>query len=174
GHRYVLQALPTVRKEIPDLKYVIVGEGDYRDRLQQQVHELDLDESIIFTGRVEYDRLPAYYTMADVAVMPSYDIPGEPTEGFGLSYLEANACGTPVIGATTGGVPEVIDHGTSGLLVPQKDSEALAKALLRLLGDRDYAQKLGRQGRERVHRKFTWDLVAHRFLAGLQTLHATT
>ncbi|MFO7945801.1 MAG: glycosyltransferase family 4 protein [Armatimonadota bacterium] len=171
GHRYVLEAVSAVRSEIPDLKYVIVGEGNYRDCLQQQVSALDLNESVIFTGRVDYDRLPAYYTVADVAVMPSYDIPGEPTEGFGLSYLEANACGTPVIGAMTGGVPEVIDHDISGLLVPQKDTEALTRALLRLLGDRDYAQKLGQQGMERVHREFTWDLVARRLVTAVKSLH---
>lgn len=170
GHIYVLQALQRLRGEMPDLQYVIVGEGPHGEDLRRHVEALGLEETVTFTGRVPYDELPAYYTMSDVMVMPSFEIPGEPTEGFGLTYLEAGACETPVIGTLTGGIPEAIDHGISGLLVPPKDTDALTGALRRVLSDPDYARDLGKAGRKRALRSFTWDLVARRFLAVMETV----
>jgi len=167
GHRYVLQALPLVQMQVPDVRYVIVGDGPYRQQLEKYAHRYDVTGRVVFTGRVSAQQLRAYYTMADVMAMPSFDVARKPTEGFGLTYLEANACGTPVIGAMTGGVPEAVEHEVSGLLVPPRDFRAVAKALIRLLGDPDYAKALGESGRTRALNNFSWSLVTRRFIAAL-------
>ncbi len=162
GHRHVMEAMGEVLEVVPDLKYVIVGGGEYQRELESFAYDYDVKDHVIFAGRVPDSDLPAYYTMSSVAVMPSFDIKGWPTEGFGLSFLEANACGIPVIGARTGGIPEAIADGVSGLIVPPADPAALAEAMKRLLTDVDYAQQLGRQGRQRVLDEFTWRHVASR------------
>lgn len=169
GHEYVLQALRRLRREIPDLHYLIVGQGELKGELQRRAENLGVAEAVTFTGRVPHHQLPACYTLSDVMVMPSFKIRGQPTEGFGLTYLEAGACETPVIGTLTGGVPEAIDHGISGLLVPPKDPEALADALRRILSDAEYARGLGEAGRQRALNSFTWNLVARRFVAVMET-----
>jgi len=99
--------------------------------------------------------------------MPSRDVPGEPPEGFGLVYLEANAAGKPVIATRTGGVAEAVVHGATGLLVETEDLEGLVTAAVRLLRDTDLSAQMGRTGRARVLHEFTWDRVADRFLAAV-------
>jgi phosphatidyl-myo-inositol dimannoside synthase len=169
GHPYVLQALRQVIEKLPDTHYVIVGEGPYRPELDRLVEQYGVGEHVTFAGRVSDEQLRAYYTMAEVMAMPSFDIPGHPNEGLGLTYLEANACGTPVIGADSGGVSEVIEDGASGLLVPPRDHRALAEALLKLLQDPEYAAKLGEYGRRRVLEDFSWPQVAERFVNAVST-----
>lgn len=162
GHLTVLEALPAVRQAVPAVCYVIVGEGEHRPALEAAVARLGLQDCVLFAGRAPAADLRAYYTLADLMVMPSYDIPGQPTEGFGLAYLEANSCGTPALGTRCGGIPDAIDHGVSGLLVPPQDPGALAQALIRLLTDRDLARWMGAQGQQRARDWFRWDLVARR------------
>ncbi len=172
GHKYVMEALPLVIEEVPQLRYVIVGEGPYRPRLEQHARDYGVREHVLFAGRVPFGLLRPYYTMADVMIMATFDIPGHPTEGFGLSFLEANACGTPVIGTYTGGIPEAVEDGVSGLLVPPCDDEAIAEALLRLLTDREYARLLGEQGRQRALTEFSWDHVARRLMEAVDASRA--
>ncbi len=170
GHRYVLEALLMVAEQVPEVKYVIVGEGPYRRRLEKcaQVHQVK--ERVVFTGQVPLEQLRQFYTMAEVMILASFDLLGHPAEGFGLSFLEANACGTPVIGTRTGGIPEAVADRESGLLVPPRDHETVANALIRLLEDRDYAVMLGKLGRKRVTEEFSWASVAQRLMAGLETV----
>lgn len=168
GHRHVMEALALIADQLPHLRYVIVGDGPYRQQLERHSAECGLSETVLFTGPVPVDDLRAYYTMADVMVMATFDLPGHPTEGFGLSFIEANACGTPVVGTRTGGIPEAVQDGASGLLVPPGDPEALAEALLRLLADPDYARLLGEKGRQRAVAEFTWPRVAARLMEALE------
>ncbi len=170
GHRYVLEALPIVAEQVPEVKYLIVGEGPYRRRLEDYARAYQVEERVVFTGQVPLEQLRQFYTMAEVMVLASFDLLGEPTEGFGLSFLEANACGTPVIGTHTGGIPEAVADRQSGLLVPPRDHQALASALLRLLGDRNYAEMLGQAGRKRAADEFSWASVAERLSEGLAGL----
>ncbi len=170
GHRHVLQALRLVVEQLPDTHYVIVGEGPYQPELERFAERYSVSEHVTFVGRVSDEELRAYYTMADIMAMPSFDIPGHPNEGLGLTYLEANACGTPVIGADSGGVAEIIEDGVSGLLVPPRDHRALAEALLKLLRDPEYVAKLGEYGRRRALSDFSWAQVADRFLSAVSTV----
>lgn len=170
GHLTVMQALCEVKQRFPNVAYVIVGDGEFRERLEQGIVEYGLQDQVIMAGRASDGELCGYYTLADAMVMPSYDIPGKPTEGFGLTFLEANCCGTPVIGSRTGGIPDAIEDGRSGLLVPPRDPRALAQAIARLLADPDAAHAMGRYGQERARTQFTWEQVARRADAAFEEL----
>ena len=162
GHLTVLRSLPAVQQALGPVRYLIVGDGPCRGELQAAVRELGLGSQVVLTGRAPQADLCGYYTLADVMVMVSHDVPGEPTEGFGLAYLEANCCDTPVIGSRGGGIPDAVDHGVSGLLVPPRDPRATAQAIISLLGDPNRAREMGRQGAQRARQGFRWELVARR------------
>lgn len=170
GHHFVLQALPEIIQAFGPVTYLVVGDGETRPELEAEAQRLGVAPQVCFAGRVPEEELPAYYTLADVMVMPSYDLPGKPTEGFGLTYLEANCCGTPVVGTRSGGIPDAVDNGVSGLLVPPHQVAALTRALLALLRDPAWAQKLGDEGRERARQQFRWELVARRVEAAFEEL----
>jgi phosphatidylinositol alpha-1,6-mannosyltransferase len=119
--------------------------------------------NVHFAGRVAHERLPEYFALCDTYVMPSRArLEHSDVEGFGLVYLEANACAKPVIGGRAGGVPDAIVHGKTGFLVDPGDVDDLARAVVTLLGNRELASTMGRQGLERVRASFTWTHVANR------------
>lgn len=158
GFDTVLQALPKVRSVLPDVLYVMVGDGPDRERLQSLIERYDVAENVFMTGKVAWDELPAWHNVADVFVTPSRDAPPS-VEGFGIVFLEANACGKPVIGARTGGIPDAIVDGTTGRLVEADNPEQLSDVIQELLIDREAANRLGEQGRKRVLESCTWDHV---------------
>jgi phosphatidylinositol alpha-1,6-mannosyltransferase len=170
GHLTVIQALRQVRGQFPNVAYVIVGEGEFRPQIERGIVEHGLQGTVIMAGRTGEEELCGYYTLAEVMVMPSHDIIGKPTEGFGLTFLEANCCGTPVIGSRTGGIPDAVEDGRSGLLVPPRDPRALAAAIERLLGNPAEAREMGRYGQERARTQFRWELVAQRVDAAFEEL----
>lgn len=165
-----LAALERLRRAIPDVLFAIAGDGPARPRLESIVSAHDLGNNVRFVGTIPYETLSQVYSAADLFVMPSND--SEPdVEGFGIVFLEANSCGCPVVGARSGGIPDAIVDGKTGLLVDPGDAHQLADALQRLLADRALSERMGQQGRERVLRDFTWDHVADRIaeaLAGLK------
>ena len=160
----VLRALPEVAKAVPDVRYLVAGNGPDRERLDQVVREVDMYRRVKFLGRVE--DVAACMSAADVFAMPARSDPPD-VEGFGLVFLEANACGRPVIGARAGGVPDAIIPGETGLLVEPDDPKGLAAALIELLQDRDLANRLGAQGRARIESSCTWDHVAEQLLGAM-------
>jgi len=157
----VLRALPSIAERCPDVAYVVVGTGPDRSRLQGLADHLGVQDRVRFVGDVDHDRLPLYYSAADLFVMPAREDPPD-VEGFGLVFLEANACGTPVIGARSGGIPDAIHDGETGLLVPPNAPEAFADAAVRVLTDPDLAETLARQGRHRAVNEASWDHIAAR------------
>lgn len=161
GFDTAIRALRRVTEEIPDTLLLIAGDGPEAASLKQLVRDLDLEENVHFLGNLSQQQLRRYYSVADVFMMVGREVPGD-IEGFGLVYLEANACGTPTIGARVGGVPDAIQDGETGLLVPPEDPAAAAGALARLLKNPDRAQRLGEQGRERVLSDANWERVADR------------
>ncbi len=162
GHSQVIAALPQIINEVGPTKYIIVGNGPEEQRLHHLTRRYGLEDCVEFLGRVDDQRLPALYRTADVFVMPSRDLYGEPIEGLGLVYLEANLCGLPVVAGNTGGVTDAVVDGQTGLLVDPEDPAAIASAIIRLLSDRDFAAQLGAVGRARVLQEFTWEQVAIR------------
>ena len=163
GHDMVIKSLPQVLKEVPNAVYLIVGEGQELSRLKELVTALDLENCVLFVGRVGDDELPKYYNACDVFIMPSREITetGD-AEGFGIVYLEANACGKPVIGGRAGGVPGAILDGVTGFLVNPLSAEEISEALIKLLQNNELAVKLGVNGRRRVEEELNWDIIANK------------
>jgi glycosyltransferase involved in cell wall biosynthesis len=158
GYPILLRAAAKVVSELKQCTFVAIGgevEGDgYRASLERLAEQLGLRDRIQFLGwRKE---VAEALRAADVAVFPSL------TEGLPLALLEAMACGRPVVATAVGGVPEVVRHELTGLLVPPRDVDALAAAVLRLLNDRDLAERMGREGRRRVEVHFTLERVLSR------------
>ena len=109
------------------------------------------------------DELSKYYRACDVFIMPSREIPERgDAEGFGIVYLEANACGKPVIGGRSGGVPSAILDGVTGLLVNPLSTEEISGSLRKLLLNNELAKKLGANGRMRVEEELNWDIIANK------------
>jgi glycosyltransferase involved in cell wall biosynthesis len=142
GQWILIQATREIIREIPSVHVLFVGDGPLRKRLEKLSKSLGLEGSIHFLGA----RRDAYDIMAmlDVFVLPSL------WEGLPYSLLEALALGKPVVATATDGIPEVVVHGESGLLVSPGDPQGLAKAVIHLLNNATYAETLGRKGRERV------------------------
>jgi len=118
---------------------------------------------IEFTGRVDRNTLFVQYQQADLLVLPSVTMNGQ-TEGLGVVLLEAMAAGVPVIGSRTGGIPDIIEDGVNGLLVPPGDPGALADAILSILSDPDLADRFRTAGLQTVQERFSWDSIADRFI----------
>ena len=167
GHRTLLEAWPLVLDAVPEARLLIIGEGSQRAPLEAMAEQLDLlgrrcsadqcvgtrrarpGAKVLFTGL--RDDVPAVTAALDVAVLPSY------REAQGLALLEAMALRRPVVATAVGGVPEMIEHGRTGLLVPPRDSAALAAAITRLLTDHPLADVLARAGHDFVHANFSLD-----------------
>ena len=155
----VLRALPQLAASVPSVQYVVAGTGPDRGRLERLALRQGVRGRVHFVGHVADEALPLYYSAADLFVMPAREAPPD-VEGFGLVFLEANACGTAVVGARSGGIPDAIADGETGLLVPPSDPRALAGALTDLLRDPRRRNRLARQGRTRTVRTANWHRVA--------------
>lgn len=162
-----LRAFQQVLRRHPDSCYVVVGDGEMRTELRGLANELGIASSVRFEGRVPHDSLLQYYNACDAFVMPS-KTESPDVEGFGIVFLEANACGKPVIGTYSGGIPSAVVNEETGILVEERDPEALAGAINRLFGDPELAQTLGKRGRERVEREANWDMAAEKIVTHMK------
>jgi glycosyltransferase involved in cell wall biosynthesis len=151
GHPTLLEAWPAVVAAVPEAHLLIVGEGSQRETLEAQAAALAIEASVTFTGR--RDDVPAVTAALDVAVLPSY------REAQGLSILEAMALSRPVVASAVGGIPEMIEDGRTGILVPPHDAAALSAAIIRQLRDHPYADTIARAGRDLVHDRFCVELM---------------
>ena len=151
GHPTLLEAWPGVLRAVPEAYLLLVGEGSRWDALEAQARELRIAHRVVFTGR--RDDVPAVTAALDVAVLPSY------REAQGLTILEAMALSRPVVASNVGGIPEMVEDGVTGILVPPHDAEALTDAIVRLLTDHPYADTLGRAGHDLVHDRFCIELM---------------
>ncbi len=145
GHDMVIQALDRVRQSVGPVRYLIVGRGREEQRLRTLASTLGCAEEVIFAGFVPESELPFFYAACDVFIMASRPRRGE-FEGLGIVFLEAGACGKPVIGGRSGGVPEAVIDGVTGILVDPTDAGEISDALVRLLRDPEEAAPMGRQG----------------------------
>ncbi len=154
GLIYLLEAMALVRQRLPEARLLVVGDSqDGRDEYKRQILELrnhlGLSEAVIFTG--VRDDVPDIMAAADLFVMASL------WEGFGLVFLEAMAAGKPVVATRVSAVPEVVEDGRTGLLVPPKDPKALADAMSTMLTDVERARQMGEAGLIRLRERFTED-----------------
>ena len=154
GIRFLIEAAAQLAPRFPDLKVVIAGDGFERPELLRLAETLGISNRVTFLGWVPNTDLPPYYRAAAVSVIPSLE------EGFGIPAAEAMGCQTPVVASDAGGLPEVVEHGVTGLVVPRGDSSALATAIGALLADPFKRTQMGLAGRERARRLFDWDRTA--------------
>lgn len=165
GTHLLVEALAVVRQTIPAAQLIVTGrqdEPDYLAQIQAQIERLGLRDCVHLAGKIPEADLLGWYQHADVFALPSLNV-GEKFEGFGLVFLEASACGLPVIGTSGSGVEEAIIEGQTGLLVPQNDAPALAEAIIRLLTDSGQRARMGSAGREYAQTQ-DWSVVAGRVL----------
>jgi glycosyltransferase involved in cell wall biosynthesis len=157
GIRFLLQAGAQLKPRFPDLKIVLAGDGFERPELARLARELGIADDVTFLGWVPNTELPPYYRAAAVSVIPSLE------EGFGIPAAEAMGCEVAVVASDAGGLPEVVEDGVTGLVVPRGDSAALAQAIGSLLADPQRRKSMGQAGRERALRLFDWDRSAEQF-----------
>src|SRR5467141_496011 len=155
----VIQALPAILEREPDVGYVIAGRGPDRERLEKLAHKLGVADRVRFLGLVGDQDLPAVYNLGSVYLGMSRRVGRMDVEGFGISLVEASACGLPVVAGNSGGIPDAVRDGETGILVPPEDPAALADAVCRVLADRGFATQLGQNGRRAVETHFNWDRV---------------
>jgi phosphatidyl-myo-inositol dimannoside synthase len=154
GMDTLITALPRLLPRFPELQLAAVGDGDDRAWLEDLAEETGVERHVHFLSGLSYAELAACYAHCEMFALPSKG------EGFGLVYLEAMACGKPVIGGAHGGAPEVIDDGKTGYLVPHGDAAQLATAIETLLADPALEQQMGRRGKQRVENEFRFSVFA--------------
>ena len=169
GQDRLIQALPEIQRAIPNVHLLLVGEGPYRLKLQKIAKKTGVMDSVTFIGRIQYLLLPTYIRVGDVFAMPSRSrLAGLEVEGLGIVYLEASACGLPVIAGNSGGAPDAVIEGKTGFVVDGRDIGAIAAATIALLSDADLAKAMGAAGREWVVKEWSWDIWAKEFAKVLE------
>lgn len=154
AHEYFLRSAKTVKKYMPEPRFLIVGEGEQRSFLERMTGELGLEKNVIFTG---YRKdMPEILASIDILVLSSV------SEGFGRAAVEAMACGKPVVATRVGGLTEIVEDRITGRLVPPEDPFAMAKAIIALLRDKKIAGEMGRAGRKRAEKLFSIEINAGR------------
>ena len=171
GMDRVIESLPAVLRRFPDLVYLIVGEGFYRPALESSVAHHGLGRSVVFAGAVPDYELTDHYCLGDVFIMANREMPDGETEGFGLVFLEANACGLPVIAGRAGGSVDAVTDQVNGLVVDGDDTVAIAEAIVRLFAD-DRLRSGLRAGGAEVARASGWDRRVKQFLRFCDRLNA--
>ncbi|HEX9030598.1 MAG TPA: glycosyltransferase family 4 protein [Streptosporangiaceae bacterium] len=166
GQDTLIRAWPQVLAGMPgDIAPVLllVGDGPYAGRLARLARHEDVADSVIFTGPVPWEDLPAYYDAGTIFAMPCRTRRlGLDVEGLGIVYLEASATGLPVVGGDSGGAPDAIIPGETGYVVDGHDVAGLADRLVKLIRDQQGAATMGEKGLAWVDREWRWDLVAQR------------
>ncbi|WP_433325592.1 glycosyltransferase family 4 protein [Spirillospora sp. CA-294931] len=163
GQDALIHAWPRVLKEAPDAALLLVGGGPYRTALEKTAADLGVENSVIFTGSVPWEELPAHYDAGDVFAMPCRTRRrGLDVEGLGIVYLEASATGLPVIAGDSGGAPDAVLAGKTGLVVDGRSVASVARALVDLLTDPSEARDLGAQGRAWIEDEWRWEIQASR------------
>ena len=162
GHRYLVEALKFLPAQV---ELWLAGEGELRGEIEKQVAQLGLKGRVHFLGFLSHEKLLALYQekQVDLVVLPSVDLGDGLNEGIPVSLMEAMSYGLPVVSTRTGGIPELLRDG-AGVLVPDKDPQALAEAIGTLYRDRAYARAVGEKGRKRVETEFSVQSVVERLL----------
>jgi glycosyltransferase involved in cell wall biosynthesis len=154
GHRYLIETCGQLRDQHVNFRCLLIGDGRKRSEIEAQIRQLNLTEHITLLGFQPRDRVLQLLAEADVMVLPSIVTERGGKEGIPVALMEALAMGLPVISTATSGIPELIEDGTTGLLVPERDAEALTRAVVKLFRTRDFGQQLGAKGRIKVVKEF--------------------
>jgi phosphatidylinositol alpha-1,6-mannosyltransferase len=164
GQDVLVAGWPRVLDRHPDARLLLVGGGPAEASLRRAVSRLGLERSVVLTGPVAPDRLPAHYAAGDVFAMPCRTRrAGLDVEGLGMVFLEAAACGRPVVAGTSGGAPEAVQDGVTGHVVDPRSTDAVASAIAGLLDDPAKARAMGAAGRAWVEQRWSWATIAATF-----------
>lgn len=161
GFDQVIRALPVLLERDIDVHYALIGIGEDEEHLRNLAAEEGVSERLHLLGHVSPEDLPRWYNAADVFAMPNREIGGD-TEGFGMVFIEAAACGTPAIAGQAGGTGSAVLDNETGLRIDGSDGGQVVEALYRILGDEALARRLSRNALERVQREFAWEAVAEK------------
>lgn len=164
GQDTLVEALPAILNNYPDAHLLFVGVGPHLQYIHKRAVQLGVLDSISFVGRVTYPELPRFISVGEIFAMPSRSrLAGLEVEGLGIVYLEASACGLPIVGGTSGGAPDALLEGETGFAVDGRDPEAVAVAITKLLSDPELAAEMGRRGREWIIQEWEWRHWSERF-----------
>lgn len=163
GYDVMIRAFKEVNKIIPDSKYLIIGEGNWRGYLEALVDKLGLQDKVLFLGEKEGIELIKHYQICNVYAHSPVNI-DDSFEGFGIVYLEAGAAGKPTVGSDSGGVPDAVLDDITGLLVPENDPYATSQALIRVLKDEKLSRRLGMNGKIRA-KELSWENYTKKILS---------
>jgi len=153
GLSFLIKAMEKIVKRMPSTQLHVIGKGNNIDQYKNEANTLNVSKHIKFIGYVNDDNLIKRYQSCTVVVLPSTT----DSEGFGMTLIEAGACGKPVVGTKVGGIPFVIKHNKTGLLISPRNSEELSEAVIRILEDKNLSDRLGKNGYEYVTKNFSWD-----------------
>lgn len=168
GQDVLVRIWPEVRRRVPDAHLLVVGTGPLGDELAAAVRERDLGDAVTLAGEVAWDELPAHYRTGDVFAMPCRTrLGGMDVEGLGLVFLEAQACGVPVVVGDSGGAPETVLDGRTGAVVDGTDDRDVLEAVVAILGDRERARHMGRDARAHVEATWDWAVIGERLRAAI-------
>jgi phosphatidylinositol alpha-1,6-mannosyltransferase len=163
GQDMLIRALPEVRRRVPDAALLIVSGGPYGDSLRRLARDTGVADHVVFTGEVAWPEVPLHFAAGDVFAMPCRTRRrGLDVEGLGMVYLEASAVGLPVLAGDSGGAPDAVRDGQTGLVVDGRDVAAIADRLAMLLADEPLRRRMGEAGRAWVDAHWRWDILAER------------
>lgn len=153
GIEYLVRAFSILKENYTGtkrLRLIIAGDGSQKRKLEQLAEELNIGQETTFLGNISHSEIPALLNRFSVTVFPSL------WESFGVSIIEASACGLPVITSDVGGLPEVVQDGVTGLIVPREDPPAIAEAIGKLLDNKSLREEMGKSGRQFVLQHYEW------------------
>jgi phosphatidylinositol alpha-1,6-mannosyltransferase len=166
GQDKLIAALPAIKVEVPNVHLVLVGVGPHQDYLEKLASKLNVSDCITFIGRINYAELPTYICLGDIFAMPSRSrFFGLEVEGLGIVYLEASACGLPVVGGKSGGAPDAVLIGETGLVVDGTKPAEIAGACIELLNNPELCALMGAAGRAWIIENWRWDIWATKYAA---------
>ena len=164
GQDKLIEAMPEILKSYPDTVLLLVGQGPIKSMLEKLIRHHGLENNVIFTGRIQFADLPKYIQLGEIFAMPSRDrFFGLEVEGLGIVYLEASACGVPVIVGKSGGAPDAVIENKTGLTVDGTNPREIAEAVCKLLSDKELAKQMGDEGRKWVVENWRWEIWSEKF-----------
>jgi phosphatidyl-myo-inositol dimannoside synthase len=164
GQDFLIESMPKILKQVPDAHLLLVGQGPYREHLEKLVRKHSIEKNVSFIGRIQYKDLPGYICVGDIFAMPSRSrFAGLEVEGLGIVYLEASACGLPVIAGESGGAPDAVIEGVTGFVVDGTNTEQIAKRAIQLLLDEKLRISMGSAGRAWIEKEWRWQIWAGKF-----------
>jgi len=164
GVRHLCEAVSLLHKQYYNMCLEVIGDGPERSALEQYVADNNLQDVITFAGWVQPEILPMHYAATDVFVGPSIEDEHGAREALGLVFAEASAAGLPVVATDVGGIKDIVQDKVTGIIVHQKDIQAIADAIIYLYDHPQEARAMGERGQKTVREKFSWGSVAERYI----------